>query len=71
MPQLQVQDLDASTSPSPGEMLAPGCKPGRDAGAPTQAWLVGSTWHRGCRELHVMEQQEGGREPCMSEMPRD
>lgn len=30
----QVQDLKASGSPSPGEMLVPGCKPDWDAGYP-------------------------------------
>lgn len=30
---------------------------------PTQAWPAGSTWRRHCRELHVTEQQKGGRKP--------
>lgn len=71
MPQLQPQDVEASGSPSPGVMLAPGWKPGWDAGVLTQAWPVRSIWHGGCRELHITEQQEGDREPCRSEMPWD
>lgn len=35
----------------------------------TQAWPAGNLWHRCCGELHVTKQQEGGREPCRSEMP--
>lgn len=66
----QVQDLKASGPPALGRCWSQAASLTGMLGT-HQARLVGSTWHRGCRELHVTERQEGGREPCGSEMPWD